>query len=147
MTKVNFYDSEYIPDGKLTYSVIAALYKDKWLIVRHRDRTTWEIPGGHIKDDESPFDTAGRELREETGAEEFKLHCVATYSVEKDGRMGYGRLFVAEVSRLGRISDISEIAEVRLVEHLPENLTYPDIQPLLFSRVKENLSCQLPTAN
>ncbi len=37
---------------------------------------------------------AGRELAEETGAEEFKLHCVATYSVEKDGRMGYGRLFI-----------------------------------------------------
>jgi 8-oxo-dGTP diphosphatase len=141
MTKVNFYDAEYVPDGKLTYSVIAALYKDKWLIVRHCDRTTWEVPGGHIEDGESPFDAAGRELREETGAEEFKLHCVATYSVEKDGTIGYGRLFAADVSRLGKIPDISEIAEARLVDYLPESLTYPDIQPLLFARVKEYLSC------
>jgi 8-oxo-dGTP diphosphatase len=137
MTKVNFHDTAYLPTGKLTFSVIAASYHGQWLFVRHRDRVTWEIAGGHIEDGESPVEAARRELCEETGAEEFELNCVATYSVEKDGRMGYGQLFVADVSRLGRIPDVSEIAEVKLSDHLPDNLTYPDIQPHLFRKVKE----------
>jgi 8-oxo-dGTP diphosphatase len=135
MTRVNFYDTSYVPDGKLTYSVIAATYNGKWLFVRHRDRLTWEIAGGHIETGETPFEAARRELIEETGAAEFGLNCVATYSVEKEGRMGYGRLFFADVQLIGTIPDTSEIAELRLSDHLPENLTYPDIQPLLFEKV------------
>jgi 8-oxo-dGTP diphosphatase len=139
MTRVNFFDTNYVTAGKLTYSVIAAIYDGQWLFVRHHDRVTWEIAGGHIETGETPFKAARRELIEETGAAEFELHCVATYSVEKDGIMGYGRLFFADVHKIEPIPDTSEIAELRLSEHLPENLTYPDIQPYLFQKVIEFL--------
>jgi 8-oxo-dGTP diphosphatase len=147
MIHVNFYDEGFIPEGRLTYSVIAAIYKGKWLVVRHNQRTTWEIPGGHIEEGESSDEAASRELVEETGAVEFSIQCVASYSVEKDGKTGYGRLYKAEVRSIGKIPDISEIAEVKTVDILPDNLTYPDIQPLLLERVKvylkeeENLNC------
>jgi 8-oxo-dGTP diphosphatase len=59
--------------------------------------------------------------------------------VEKDGSTGYGRLFFAEVLSLGPVPETSEIAEIKLSDHLPGNLTYPDIQPLLFGRVIEFL--------
>jgi 8-oxo-dGTP diphosphatase len=59
--------------------------------------------------------------------------------VEKDGRTGYGRLFLAEVNSIGPIPDGSEIAEMKLSDHLPMNLTYPDIQPLLLQKVMEYL--------
>ena len=139
MTTVRFYDPAFVPPGRLTYSVISARFNGKWIFVRHRTRITWEIAGGHIEDHESPGEAAFREAMEETGAREFSLDCVATYSVEKDGTTGYGRLYFAEVTKLGDIPDVSEIAERKLSGHLPENLTYPDIQPLLFRKTIEFL--------
>lgn len=140
MSEVNFFDPEFIPQGKLVYSVIAASCRGEWIFVRHRSRNTWEIPGGHIEEGESPYEAAYRELTEETGAIDFKLECVATYSVVKDGKTGYGRLFFAEVYRTGMITDDTEIAEVMLSDSLPVNLTYPDIQPSLFRKVLEYLA-------
>jgi 8-oxo-dGTP diphosphatase len=139
VTKVRFHDPDFKPDTGLIYSVIAARFEDKWIFVRHHDRSTWEIPGGHIESIESPDDTARRELTEETGAEEFNLTCVATYSVEKEGTTGFGKLFLAEVTRINTLLPNSEIAETILLSDLPDNLTYPDIQPYLFRRVLEFL--------
>jgi len=139
VTTVKFFDPDYIPDGKFTYSVIVARYGGRWMFVRHHDRATWEIAGGHIEENETPSNTASRELTEETGAMEFDLVCVATYSVEKDGHTGYGRLFFAKIKIQGTLEDNSEIAETILMDTLPENLTYPDIQPHLFKKVTEFL--------
>jgi 8-oxo-dGTP diphosphatase len=137
MTEVSFYEPSFVPDSGLTYSVISARYAGRWIFVRHQDRTTLEIAGGHIEKNETPEEAAGRELMEETGALKFELECVATYSVKKAGKTGYGRLYLAEVSELGKIPDISEIAEIVILDQLPENLTYPDIQPSLFRRCIE----------
>jgi len=137
MTKINFYDPLFIPDAKLTYSVISARFEDKWIFVRHQKRSTWEIAGGHIENGETSFEAGERELFEETGALKFNLVCIATYSVTIDGETGWGRLYLAEVSEIGPIPDISEIAEIKLLDHLPENLTHPDIQPHLFDKTVE----------
>ncbi len=139
MTEVNFYDPLFLPPGRLIYSVIAARYKGKWLLVRHADRHTWEIPGGHIEEGENSHDAAVRELCEETGAQEFSVECVSTYSVSMNGVTMFGRLYFAEVTSLGSVPDMNEISEVRAMEALPAELTYPDIQPFLFKRVMEYL--------
>jgi 8-oxo-dGTP diphosphatase len=139
MTEVKFYDPLFEPDKVLTYSVISAKHKNKWIFVRHQERTTWEIAGGHIEAGETSYEAAGRELMEETGAVRFNLECIATYSVKKEGETGWGRLYFAEVFELGPIPDISEIAGIILVDHLPENNTHPDIQPHLFRKTIEFL--------
>lgn len=139
MTRVTFFDHDYVPPAGLTYSVIAANHGGKWVFVRHRGRTTWEIPGGHIEQGETPDDAAVRELAEETGARDFSIVCVATYAVEKDGETGYGRLFYAAVGDMGPVNDTCEIEEVILSANLPSMLTYPDIQPHLHRRVVEYL--------
>jgi 8-oxo-dGTP diphosphatase len=139
MTEVKFYDPHFIPDSKMTYSVISAKFKNSWIFVRHQKRTTWEIAGGHIEEGETSFEAAERELMEETGAVKFYLHCIATYSVTNDGETGWGRLYMAEVFEIGPIPDVSEIAEIILSDHLPEKLTYPDIQPHLSNKTIEFL--------
>lgn len=118
----------------LLYSVIVARYEQKYLFVRHQDRSTWEIPGGHIETGESPLDAAKRELREETSAEKFEITPVANYSVTVNQQTTHGRLFFAQVDSLsGNLAH--EIAQVKAFTKLPDALTYPDIQPLLFNEV------------
>ena len=139
MVEIKFYAPSFVSRDKLTYAVIAAIFEGKWIFVRHHERVTWEIAGGHIEAGETPDDAAKRELIEETGAKKFKLHSVADYSVEKEGTTGYGRLYLAEIFQLGTVTDISEIAEITIMDHLPEDLTYPDIQPYLFEKTIEYL--------
>jgi 8-oxo-dGTP diphosphatase len=139
MIKVKFYSPLHDPEAVLLYSIIAARYKEKWIFVRHQKRTTWEIPGGHIELDETPMDAARRELTEETGAIEFRIECIATYSVAESNRNGYGRLYFAEVIHLGPLPGNSEIGEISLRQQLPDNLTHPEIQPVLFREVLDFL--------
>jgi 8-oxo-dGTP diphosphatase len=137
MSEVKFHDPSFEPEIALTYSIISCRFRGQWIFVRHQDRSTWEIAGGHIEPGETSHDAAGRELMEETGALRFDLNCIATYSVIKNGVTGFGRLYLADIYELGQVPDHSEIAEVIFLDHLPENLTYPDIQPSLFLRALE----------
>ncbi|HNR41923.1 MAG TPA: NUDIX domain-containing protein [Bacteroidales bacterium] len=139
MTEVRFYDPSFCPAGGLTYSVIVSRYRGRWLFVRHHGRTTWEIPGGHIENNETSDDAARRELNEETGATEFELECVSTYSVTTDGETGYGRLYFAEIFSLGPIQDVSEISEIKTDIFRPGENTYPYIQSCMFERIQAYL--------
>ncbi|MBE0675701.1 MAG: NUDIX domain-containing protein [Bacteroidales bacterium] len=135
MIIVELFDPAYQPDGPLLYSIIAARQDGLWLFVRHRERSSWEVPGGHIEEGETADQAAVRELHEETGATDFEIECKATYKVSDGKYSGYGRLYLAEVFSRGAIPQGSEIAEVITREKMPDNLTHPEIQPVLFRHV------------
>ena len=125
-------------EEKLKYVVIAAKYKEEWVYVRHKDRDTWEIPGGHIEKNETIHEAARRELYEESGALEFDLFDICDYGVVQDeetleGSASFGRFLYAEIKSMGKLPD-SEIADVMFGE-FPKKWTYEEIQPVLFELV------------
>ena len=79
----NFPDPGAIGDEEITFVVIAARFKGRWIVIRHRDRATWEIPGGHRESGEELDRAARRELFEETGAADFRLLPVGPYRGER----------------------------------------------------------------
>lgn len=132
MTRVNFYD--HVEDALLRFAVIIARHNGKWVFCKHRERSTWEVPGGHREAGEDILDTAKRELYEETGAVDFAIEPVCIYSViapdNFDGAESFGKLYVAEIHTFEKELH-NEIERIAIMDELPERWTYPEIQPKL----------------
>ena len=71
MKQVAFY--EKADDELLQFAVIAAKYQGRWVLCKHKERSTWEFPGGHREAGETIEAAAVRELYEETGAAEYRM--------------------------------------------------------------------------
>ncbi|WP_058302944.1 NUDIX hydrolase [Gorillibacterium timonense] len=137
--KVVFYEWDSVKQEEYRFAVIMARHKTKWLFVKHKERSTWEIPGGHRDDGEEIRTTAERELFEETGAVNAELHPLCAYAVQREGEEeSLGALFFAEVMELGPMPD-SEIGTVSGFVEMPAELTYPSIQPFLWEKGHELL--------
>lgn len=121
--------------GDYRFVVILSRCGGKILLSRHRERTTWETQGGHIEPGETPLEAAHRELWEESGVRDYALAPVFDYRAGDADGAASGMVFAAEIRRLGSLPP-SEMAEVRLFDALPEQLTYPDITPVLFAHLQ-----------
>ncbi len=137
MLTVRFY--EEAEDRLLKFAVIITKSKGKWVFCKHRERETYEVPGGHREEGEDIEDTARRELYEETGAVKFSLVPVCIYSVVQDDgddrTESFGKLYYAEVEQFEEQLH-SEIEKIILMDELVENWTYPLIQPILLAEAK-----------
>ena len=134
--EVRFY--EEIEDHRLKFAVILARSGGKWVLCKHRERTTLEVPGGHREPGEDIDAAARRELHEETGAAAFTLRPVCVYAVVRDGEPGEscGMLYAAEITAFDPELH-SEIERTVLLDSLAGvDWTYPDIQPRLLEEAR-----------
>ena len=141
MKQVAFY--EKADDELLQFAVIAAKYQGRWVLCKHKERSTWEFPGGHREAGETIEAAAVRELYEETGAAEYRMVPVSVYSVTDQAQSGekqaesLGMLFYAEISRFDQLPPAFEMEKIECFEKPPDNWTYPEIQPLLFQHLRQ----------
>lgn len=130
MDKVEILFNEKISDDQIQYAVIVSRYEGRWVYVNHKERDTWEIPGGRLEVNEAPWDAAARELYEETGASDFILIDIGNYNVKVGEHSSYGALYYADIKEFDSLPDM-EIEKVDCFDIPPSNQTYGHIQPLL----------------
>lgn len=132
MLPVNIYELGSVDESLYTRVVLVSQYNGKWVYCRHKERNTWEIPGGHIEEGESWLEAVKRELYEETGATDAEIEPICVYSISK-----YGLLCYAKINKLEELPKEYEIKEVAFFDNEPEELTYVEAHKLFFKTVKE----------
>ena len=138
--EVKFYED--VKDELLKFAVIISKSNGKWVFCKHKDRDTYEVPGGHREENEPILETAKRELHEETGAVDFSIQKICVYSVTGKNRVNetgeetYGMLYYADIKTFDKELH-SEMEKVVFLDELPTEWTYPLIQPLLIQEFQK----------
>ena len=130
--EVRFYEG--VDDELLKFAVVIGRSEGKYVFCKHRDRNTWEFPGGHREPGETILEAARRELYEETGAVDFDLAPVCVYSVRREDKFGgeesFGMLYYGEIREFeGELH--REIEKIVIADMAPGEWTYPEILPRL----------------
>ena len=136
--EVKFYEDA--EDKLLEFAVIISKSHGKWVFCKHKERDTYEVPGGHREEKETILEAAKRELIEETGAIDFSIQKICVYSVtgktrvNESGEESFGMLYYADIKEFDKEIH-SEIEKIVLLDELPTEWTYPLIQPLLIEEI------------
>ena len=140
MVTINFYDK--VEDSLLKFAVMVSSHNGRWVLCRHKNRNTYELPGGHREPDETILDCAKRELWEETGAIKYNLFPVCVYSVVDEKTETCGMLYFAEIFEFEPLPQL-EIENIEFFAELPQEpdtWTYSAIQPKLTAKIREVLN-------
>ena len=109
-------ESELVSDiyKPLLITFVAIRHEQDFLLVHHRERQSWELPGGHIEGAENARDCAVRELFEETGqrVEHLDFRAVLKYRAGSDNRIYYGTLYSGELHSPVPFRENDEISQI-----------------------------------
>jgi len=128
--KIEFFHPSEVDESTFFAAAIITQYKEQWVMCKHRERDTWEAPGGRREKNEMILETAKRELYEETGATNFSITPICGFSTNRNAMLYY-----ATVETFGELPN-SEIKKIDFFKELPKNLTYPELHIKLYKKVK-----------
>jgi len=121
---IAFLEFSQIPESELDpaiyrplrFTFIAIRHPRGFLLVYHRARQTWELPGGHIEDGESSRDCAVREFFEETGqkVEPLAFKAVLRLRDTANNRLFFSALYSGQVTSLVPFYENEEISRITL---------------------------------
>ena len=143
MVEINLYDN-IIDKSKIIFVDIVAKYRGQWVLCKGKSKDTWECPGGHIDNGETPEQASKRELWEETGAIEFDIKSVGYYGVKgSDGVMEsveevFGQIYYADINVIRELPDF-EIEKIEFFKELPNNWTYPYAHPIFIDLAEKSM--------
>lgn len=114
LEEVKFYNE--ITDDLLKFAVIISRTNGRWVFCKHKERDSFEVPGGHRED--GVYSVKGKtRINEELGEETF------------------GMLFIANINSFENELH-SEIEKIFISYDLVDNWTYPLIQPKLIDEAR-----------
>lgn len=107
---------EEYPDLPLTFACVIPRFNGKVLFVFNLWRQEWELPSGLIEPGDSPYDTAMRELREESGQVTDSLTYVGLLllGLKKGTQLELGAVYRCELERLQAFRENIETARYML---------------------------------
>ena len=132
MAKLTLHKLDEVDYSTLTRVVCVARYNGKFVYCKHKERNTWELPGGHIEQGEDWLTAAKREMYEETGTTKAYYEPICLYSIST-----YAMLCFVEIETLSNLPE-SEIEKIEFFDSEPRNLTYPEAHSLFFKTVKNH---------
>jgi len=131
MFDIKLYDLGYCKDKELTRVICVCKYKDKYVFSYNKKRNGWEIPGGHIEENESWEEAARREMYEETGAININIEPICIYKINDFGILTY-----CEILEIGELPKEYEMEKVLFSNTLPQNLTFKESSKIFFDKVR-----------
>jgi 8-oxo-dGTP pyrophosphatase MutT (NUDIX family) len=119
---------------------------DEILFIRHSEEDRfWELPSGHIKDEEGPEESVRREVKEETGYSLSSVAPVVAIIWPFDDTM---RVQIVFNARLGeKVSDDTdnEAEELSWRNEIPEDVTFGDFGHEMYEYYLDNWEDQEDT--